>query len=288
MSRPLRIEFPGAFYHIMARGNARLPIFEDDDDRKVFFTLLVEFVDRFHCLCHAYCLMDNHYHLLIETVEANLSRAMRHLNGVYTQWFNRRHDRVGHLFQGRYKASLVQQGSYLLELCRYIVLNPVRAKAVKNVGEYAWSSYQATAGFSGKPPFLTVDWVLSQFGEMQKEAQDGYRQFIDAGLKAHVPWKGLKNEFILGDEGFVESIKPALKDKSKIKEIVRRERLAFRPSLEELFQGEKGKIKGKDRDGVICAAHRNYGYTLSEIGNYLDLHYTTVSKIIKNSMKRDE
>src|SRR5258706_8306926 len=155
MSRPLRLEFPGAIYHVTSRGNARAPIFADDGDRELFLETLAHVVERFHWLCHAYCLMDNHYHLLIETPDPNLSKGMRQLNGLYTQRFDRRHGRVGHVFQGRFKAILVERDSYLLELCRYVVLNPVRAKMVKQPKQYQWSSYRATAGIDAAPPFLT-------------------------------------------------------------------------------------------------------------------------------------
>ncbi|MBW2056862.1 MAG: transposase, partial [Deltaproteobacteria bacterium] len=144
MARPLRIEYPGAVYHITSRGNARLPVFDDDFDRRAFLTILEDVVKRYNWLCHAYCLMENHYHLVLQTVDANLSLGMRYLNGVYTQRFNRRHHRAGHVFQGRFKSILVEQESYLLELCRYVVLNPVRAGMVKHPAAYGWSSYRAT------------------------------------------------------------------------------------------------------------------------------------------------
>ena len=149
MARPLRVEFPGALYHLTARGNARGAIFLDDEDRQGFLSVLGSVIDRFGWICHAYCLMGNHYHLMVETPSANLSKGARQLNGVYTQRFNRRHRRVGHLLQGRYKAILVERDSYLLELCRYIVLNPVRAGTVRRAGDYRWSSYRATAGVRG-------------------------------------------------------------------------------------------------------------------------------------------
>ena len=146
MARPLRLEFPGALYHLTSRGNARLPICEDGKDREAFLATLSAAVERFNWICHAYCLMGNHYHLMVETPDGNVSAGMRHLNGVYTQRFNRRHGRVGHVFQGRFKAIVVERESYLLELCRYVVLNPVRAAMVKRVERYPWSSYRATAG----------------------------------------------------------------------------------------------------------------------------------------------
>jgi len=137
MARPLRLEFPGALYHVTARGNARQAIVLDDRDRALFLVCLGEVVLRFGWICHAYCLMDNHYHLLIETPEGNVSRGMRQLNGVFTQRMNRCHNRVGHLFQGRFKAIVVERESYLLELCRYIVLNPIRAGMARNWGVQA-------------------------------------------------------------------------------------------------------------------------------------------------------
>src|SRR5262245_61850059 len=138
MARPLRIEYPGALYHITTRGNARRGIFKDDRDRLLFLDILHRVSDRYHWHCHAYCLMDNHYHLVVETPDANLALGMRQLNGIYTQAYNRRHRRTGHLFQGRYKAILVEKESHLLEVCRYVVLNPVRAKAVDHLGRWKW------------------------------------------------------------------------------------------------------------------------------------------------------
>ena len=146
MARPLRIEYLGAVYHLTSRGNARRKIFRDHQDRETFLETLASVVKRYNWLCHAYCLMDNHYHLIIETMDANLSMGMRQLNGVYTQRYNRRDDKPGHVFQGRFKAVLVQKESYLLELSRYVVLNPVRAKMVEDPKDWAWSSYRETCG----------------------------------------------------------------------------------------------------------------------------------------------
>ena len=157
MARPLRLEYEGALYHVTSRGNARESIFLDEGDRSRFLEILADVVDRYGWICHAYCLMTNHYHLLIETPSAGLSRGMQLLNGVYTQWVNRRHDRVGHLLQGRFKAILVEKESHLLELARYVVLNPVRAKMVRSVRAWRWRSYRATAGQTEVPEFLTVD-----------------------------------------------------------------------------------------------------------------------------------
>lgn len=138
MARPLRIEYAGALYHVTSRGNAQEAIYREDKDRRDYYSVVAEVCERFNWVIHAYCLMDNHYHLLVETPEGNLSKGMRHLNGVYTQRFNQNHARVGHVFQGRYKAILVQKESYLLELARYIVLNPVRARMVRSAKDWPW------------------------------------------------------------------------------------------------------------------------------------------------------
>ena len=151
MARPLRLEFPGALYHVTARGNRRESIYQDDKDWRAFLFLLGDVCKRNNWCIHAYCLMANHYHLVIETPEANLSKGMRQLNGIYTQRHNHRHNRVGHLFQGRYKAILVQKQSYLLELARYVILNPVRANLVLNAAQWLWSSYRPTAGKASSP-----------------------------------------------------------------------------------------------------------------------------------------
>lgn len=283
MARPLRIEYPGAVYHITSRGNARMPIFEDDYDRTVFFNVLQDVVKRYNWVCHAYCLMDNHYHLLMETVDPTLSMGMRHLNGVYTQRHNRRHHRVGHVLQGRFKSILVERDSYLLELCRYVVLNPVRAGSVKDASSYRWSSYKATAGFSKPTQFLTVDWILSQFAMDRKRAQQEYRQFVLAGMEVASPWEELKAHCILGGKEFFEKIRPGLNEKSEITEIPREQRLVLRPSLEELFP-ENPRMTKEDRNRIIRKAHMHHGYQLNDIAGHLGLHYATVGRIIKIKM----
>lgn len=277
MTRPLRIEYPGAVYHVTPRGDARRPIFRTEEDRVLFLEVLASIVSRFHWLCHAYCLMDNHYHLVLETPEGNLSRGMRHLNGVYTQRFNRRYRKPGHVFQGRYKAIVVERESYLLELCRYVVLNPVRAKAAATPEAWRWSSYRATAGYADAPDYLETDWILSHFGKTRKTAQRHYREFVRAGEKNGRPWDHLRGQVYLGDDPFVMAMKNLVRKSETLEEIPRIQRYAGRPELRELFQS-RGRY---ERDGAIVAAHVQYGYTLSEIGRQLGIHYTTVSKIIK-------
>ena len=182
MSRPIRIEFANALYHVTSRGDRREAIFEDDDDRLSFLQTLGQVVEQFNWLCYAWCLMDNHYHLLIQTPDGNLSKGMRQLNGVFTQLSNRRYRRVGHLFQGRFKAILVDSDAYLLELARYVVLNPVRAGMVKNAAHWRWSSYRASMGLVPAETFLAVDGLLAQFAARRSLAQTRYAQFVAEGI----------------------------------------------------------------------------------------------------------
>jgi REP element-mobilizing transposase RayT len=178
VSRPLRLEHPGAVWHVTSRGNERRQVFRDDVDREEWLALLGKVVLLFAWRLHGYVMMGNHYHLIVETPTPSLSRGMRHLNGVFTQAFNRRHQRVGHLFQGRFKSILVEKESHLLELLRYVVLNPVRAGLVRSPGEWAWSSYRATAGDAPAPAWLETAWSLAQFGGAPEAAEQRYREFV--------------------------------------------------------------------------------------------------------------
>ena len=280
MARPLRIEFDGALYHVTSRGNERKAIFKDDGDRRLFLDILAQVNQRFHWLCHAYCLMDNHYHLVVETPDANLSKGMRQLNGVYTQAFNRRHRRVGHLFQGRFKGIVVQKESHFLEVCRYVVLNPVGAAMVKHPREWVWSSYRATAGQSAVSRCLTVDEVLGQFGKRRRFAQMRYRQFVSEGIGRGSIWENLEAQSLLGEEGFAEALKGHVKGHEMIQEIPRGQRLIGRPSLKNLFEGKEGAT----RDQMIAKAVNEHCYSQVEVARHLNLHYSTLSRIIQREM----
>jgi putative transposase len=205
MVRPLRIEYPGAVYHITSRGDRREPIAKDDLDRATFLTVLSQAFDRFDAHAWAYCLMGNHYHLVIRTRQANLSRLMRHINGVYTQSFNRRHQLSGHLFQGRFKAILVDSESYLLEVCRYVDLNPVRAQMVGSPDAYAWSSYRALSGLSQAPEWLDAESVYAQLapGKSAKYAAEKYAQFVAQGKGIKLWDQHLKQQIYLGSDSFI-------------------------------------------------------------------------------------
>ena len=179
MARPLRIAYPGAFYHITSRGNERKAIFKSKRDREKFLEYCKSAVLRYDAVIHAYCLMDNHYHILLETPSGNLSQIMRHINGAYTTYFNVKRSRVGHLFQGRYKSILVDIDEYAKELSRYIHLNPVRAKMVDAPAAYEWSSYNYFTGNRKPPEWLFRDFILGYFGNTNSKAEKGYKRFVE-------------------------------------------------------------------------------------------------------------
>ena len=238
MARPLRIQYADAVYHIAARGNEKKAVYKDDQDRNSFLNLLEEINKRYHWLCHAYCLMGNHYHLVIETRDANLALGMRQLNGMYTQLYNRRHRRWGHLFQGRYKSILIQKDSHLLEVCRYVVLNPVRAGMTTRAGAWFWSSYRAMAGKEKAHGCLTRGWVLAQLSGQRKRAEEIYRRFIEDGIGKESVWQQVKGQAFLGEEGFVEKFKEKLSQVEDIVEIPKSQRFAHRPTPQEIFSND--------------------------------------------------
>lgn len=274
MTRPLRLEFPGALYHVTSRGDGREDIFRGDGDRQVFLALLGDICERFNWRAHAYCLMTNHYHLLMETPDANLSKGMRQLNGVYTQRFNTRHGRCGHVFQGRFKAIIVEKEGYLAELARYVVLNPVRARMVDRPQDWPWSSYRATMGEVRCPGWLDRDWLLSTFGATEQAAVEGYRQWVADGIDRPGPWERLSHQVFLGSETFVERVRSVLPRDRDLSEVPRAQR---RPPARPL--AEYARLH-PDRDAAMAAAYASGGYTLKAIGDYFGVHYTRVSHII--------
>lgn len=271
MSRPLRLEFAGALYHVMARGNAREAIFADDTDRESLLECLVGACERFDWALWAYCLMDNHYHLLIETRRPSLSRGMREVNGVYTQRFNRRHRRVGHVLQGRYKAVLVDKDSYLLEVSRYIVLNPVRARLCAVAAEWPWSSCRAMMGQAEPLPPLEVDETLSLFGAQKAAARRAYARFVAEGSGAFDPDAAVSGQVFLGDGTFVARVTKKAAPPSR--EVPKRQR-AWR-SLAQYAR------EAKTRNEAIRAAYASGAYTLAQIGEHFGLHYASVSRIAR-------
>jgi hypothetical protein len=223
--------------------------------------------------------MDNHYHLLVETPNGNLAKGMRQLNGVYTQAFNREHGRVGHVFQGRYKAILVQKETYLLELARYIVLNPVRARMVRSAKDWPWSSYRATVGQGEEIKWLRTEWILSAFGRQKGQAIQRYREFVAEGRNQPSPLEQLRNQVYLGSEAFVEKMQAQLNAGKDLSEIPAKQRRAPAKSLKHY------STKVKERDAAIVAAYASGGYSMKEIGDHFSLHYSYISRIISRAGK---
>lgn len=274
MARPLRLEFAGALYHVTSRGDGQEAIYHTDDDRDAFLETLGKVCERYNWVIHAYCLMDNHYHLLIETPDSNLSKGMRQLNGVYTQYFNRTYGRVGHVYQGRYKAVIVQKETYLLEVARYIVLNPVRARMVRAAKDWAWSSYRATAGQVDAPDWLNTQWIIAYFSQRKINAIERYKQFVAEGKKQPSIWGQLRNQIYIGNDDYIEKIQKKIAKDSDISEVPMSQRRPIPKSIEQIAK------KHKDRDQAIIAAYQSGGYSMKEIAIYFGLHYTSVSRII--------
>jgi putative transposase len=274
MTRPLRLEFPGALYHVTSRGDRSEDIYCDTGDRYAWLEIMGLTAARFNFVVHAYCQMGNHYHLLLETREANLSQGMRQLNGLYSQHFNRRHGVVGHLFQGRYKAILVQKDGYLLELARYIVLNPLRANVVKKLGDWPWSSHHFTMGRTAAPTWLNTDWLLSQFGASRQEAMSAYENFVVAGHGLSNPLNKTSHQVLLGDEAFIAYHRqPPQPDLIRAVSKVQRRSLAL-----PLDEYEK---KYANRDEAMAQAYYSTAFTMRQIGEQFGVSYKTVGRAVQ-------
>ena len=279
MARPLRIEFSGALYHVTSRGDRQEPIYEDDQDRQRFVSILAEVIEQMNWFCHAYCLMTNHYHLILETPDGNLSKGMRQLNGIFTQSSNRRHHRSGHLFQGRYKAILVEKNTYLLELTRYVVLNPVRAGMVRQPQDWPWSSYRAMLGLEVPLEGLQTDALLALFSKDRMSARKQYARFVAEGIAATSPWKYLKGQIYLGDDSFVKCMQAKLNTQSADVNVPKVQRRPPAPTLERIAQ------RHTERNKAIIEAYATGRYSYQEIGTYFNLHFTTVGKIVRQARK---
>jgi REP element-mobilizing transposase RayT len=277
MARPLRIELAGGLYHVTSRGNRRESVYESDADRQQWLLLLGRVCERFNWRCHAYCLMDNHYHIVIETAESNLSKGMRQLNGVYTQYFNRQHNKAGHVFQGRFKGILVEKDFYLLELSRYVVLNPIRAGMVNHIEDWNWSSYQFMCHEREVPSWMETTWILRQFSKNRKQAINQYIDFVRAGIGLSAIWSGIKKQIYLGSEQFVgDMLENIEKTNQEIKEIPLSQRREMAKPLAD-YQKES-----KNRNEAIRTAFSSGAYTMKAIGDYFGLHYTSISRIVNN------
>lgn len=274
MARPLRIELAGGLYHVTSRGDRREDIYHGDGDRQGWLALFGQVCEQFNWTCHAWCQMSNHYHVVVETVEGNLSQGMRQLNGVYTQLINRTYKRVGHVFQGRCKAILVEKDSYLLELMRYVVLNPVRAGMVADASHWPWSSHAAMLGNEPCPPWLQTDWVLAQFSQERRTAIMQYIDFVRAGVGLPSLWKQLRGQVFLGSEAFMQTMQQTVPEQAHIAEIPRAQRRAsampllhYRDSMD-------------DQKAAMAAAYASGDYTMQDIADCFGVHYATVSRAV--------
>ncbi|MCD6571407.1 MAG: transposase, partial [Deltaproteobacteria bacterium] len=291
MSRPLRIEYAGALYHITARGNDGNPIYKQEGDYQKFLEILSELSQRYHAIIHGYVLMGNHYHLLIETPDGNITRVMHFLNATYTGYFNKKYKRVGHLFQGRYKGFVIEKESYLVSVSRYIHLNPKRAGLVKRPEEYKWSSYPDYIGKGKKKTWLTCEWILGQYSKDKAKARRLYRAFVEEGsaLKEN-PFDALEKGLILGSEGFIDEIKKKTGLK-KHKKTPESSRLIRSITYEDIvtavakkFGVSEQEIRGPGRrenlTRKICLylLRRHTDMTNEEIGGYFGIGYTAVSQ----------
>lgn len=284
MARPLRIEYPDAYYHVISRGNYQEKVYLNDRDKEKFIEYLEKATERFSVIIHGYCLMSNHYHLLIQTPDSNLSRAMQWINVSYATYFNRKRDRHGHLFQGRFKAILIDADEYLKHLSRYIHLNPVRAKMVSSPSDYQWSSYNAFIGKQKPPQFLETDWLLSTFGKNRKQARQSYKDFVEkVDAKAlEDPGKLISEGFLLGDTNFVNWVKQTfLCRRNDEKEIPQLKKLKPRVAIEDVVQAvsdlfetsaeqitAKGRKNNKAREVAIHLARDLCGLSGKQLGLY--------------------
>lgn len=275
MARPLRIEYAGALYHITSRGDRREDIYRNNGDREQWLETLSQVCERFNWVVHSYCQMSNHYHLLVETVDGHLSRGMCQLNGIYTQKFNRKHHESGHLFQGRYKAILVQKETYLLELTRYIVLNPVRARMVKRPEDWEWSSFNAMIGADTESQWLDVDWTLSQFSKNRTQAISAYRQFIMEGKGLPDPKEQVKHQMFLGNESFNTEKIQLIEKKETLREVSKAHKRSIALTLVDYQK------RYEQRNEAMAKAYLSGAYTMAEIGEHFKVHYMTVSRAVR-------
>ncbi len=288
MARPLRLQYSGACYHVTSRGNEKKPIFRNQKDREKFLGYLESAVVRYGAIIHVWCLMDNHYHLFLETPTGNLSQIMRHINGAYTTYFNVKWKRTGHLFQGRYKAILVEADQYATELSRYIHLNPARAGIVDTPEEYLWSSYRSYVGKSTPPAWLKTEFILGYFGGKTAAAKNEYSEFVKARLKSEYesPLLATVASTLLGSPDFVRDVTDRyLGEKEDIRNVPAARALLQRPSIDGILEKVHAELsdvkllsnRGIKNIGIYCC-HRYSGATLKEIGDHFGISGAAVSQ----------
>lgn len=306
MTRPLRIQYPDAWYHIMNRGRNRVQIFRSREDYTKFIELLKDASSLWKVRIAAYCLMSNHYHLLVQTPEANLSRFMRHINGLYTQYFNRTHKSDGQLFRGRYKSIIIDGDSYLLELVRYIHRNPLNAALVKRLEDYSWSSHRAYISKGNECNWMHKDFVLSVLEENESKRRQAYLDFV----KQEVPetlsalYEKKKLPLLLGAKDFMDDIKQKYSDKTSIKEVSQVKELfldksqiekavsrIYQIEVADLLKSRRGNYN-EARNVAIYLIRKYAGTSLTDIGSRFGMNsFSSVSSVImriKQAMERDK
>lgn len=296
MARPLRIQFPGAYYHVTARGDEQKEIFKSGRDRQRFLEYLLSESDRYGIVVHCYCLMTNHYHLFLQTTLPNLSQAMQHLNGSYTTYYNVKRKHVGHLFQGRYRAIVVEADRYAGQLSRYMHLNPVRAGMVKTAEEYFWSSYRAYIGLEQPPPWLNRSLVLGTFSSNLAESEKLYRDFVEdfAGKEYDSPIDSTVASTVLGGEDFVETIMGGhLAGEEERPDLPAVRALHHRFSIESIGQLVAKKVRDPRlaRDIALYLCQHYSGEKLKEIGGHFGLGDSGVTKAsfrLRKRMEKDQ
>jgi REP element-mobilizing transposase RayT len=269
------LEISGGVYHVTSRGDGGEDIYLSDVDRLTWLKVFADVCERFSWICYAWCQMTNHYHVLIETQEANLSNGMRQLNGVYTQKFNHAHAREGHVFQGRFNAILIEKESYLLEVARYVVLNPIRAQMVSRPEDWVWSSYMATCGQKVSPVWLQTDCLLGEFGQNRSHSIVKYVSFVQEGIHVSSVWQNLQSQIYLGTEEFVRNAQSQIVNNSLLTEIPHRQR-------EMMVQTIAQFADQYPRKEAMARAYLSKQHKMAEIARYFDVHYSTVSRAVRN------
>ena len=288
MARPLRIDFPGGIYHVTSRGDRREPIFADDRDRMLLIEVLAQALGRFEATALAYCLMGNHYHIVVQTRRGNLSRLMRHVNGVYAQAFNRRHGLVGHLFQGRFTSVHVDREAYLLEVCRYTELNPARAQLVDDPADWRWSSYRAHCGLERSPPWLDTPalhgHLLGRDASLATDrllAAKRYAHFVAEGRGLSLWNRALRQGIYLGDDAFVERIQECVRPRKLFEpEIPSAQRRTPKRALRQ-------SAASSSRDESVRRAYFEDGMTMTKIAQAVGLSVSRISRLIRCAERKD-
>ncbi len=284
MARPLRIEFPGALYHVTSRGDNKSTIFFNDRDRNKFLSIYSEICNRLQWTTYAWCLMGNHFHLVVETPEPNLSEGMRVLNGTYTQYINRTYGRTGHLFQGRFHSILVDRNPYLLEVIRYVVLNPVRAGLVAYPQDWPWSSYRATTGLEYPPDWLDTDFTLDAVSERAGSLDQKRRFFavyVEAGIhSARSPMEDVRQQIYLGDEIFVTQSQEKVRHGASLSDVIREQLRTPLECLEDYTRAYP------DTKQALAEAYLSGKFSQAELSRYFGLHASTICRAIQSYKQR--